>query len=680
MAQDGKPHVLVVDDEPRILDSLCRLLEESFEVVSSPNPMAALDLLRVAQFAVILADQRMPGLTGDQFLAKAQGLSDATRILVTGYTDIEALIRAVNQGQIHTYVSKPWDPEQLRVIVLDAANHCRETIRQKRAAEQLEEQQQALAVSEAAFRRQTKLLQSILDSMGDGVLATDENGKMVLLNPAAQSMVGLDPTRVPPDERSQRLGIFRPGTEDLYPADEMPLARAMRGETVDGIELYIRNAANPDGMFVSVNVRPLKDDLGEGRGGVAVVHDITPAKRSEEQLRRAKEEAERANHAKSEFLSRMSHELRTPLNSILGFAQVLEMGALQPDDLGPLEQILKGGEHLLTLINEVLDVARIESGRMALSLEPVLVAEVMQQALGLIRPLAEQREVTIGEAWDGCHYVRADRQRLRQVLLNLLSNAIKYNLEGGHIEVACQTRDNGFVRIAISDTGLGVSPENRAKLFRPFERLVGDSTAVEGTGLGLALSKGLVEAMEGVIGVDGNPGGGSIFWIDLRPADRPQDPWLDLDVAYQRDTIPEPAQRRVVLYIEDNPSNLALMQRIAGLRPDVELMAAEQGDLGLDLARAHCPDLILLDLHLPDMPGLEVLQRLRRNPETRSIPVVVVSADATPEHIQQLLAAGARSYVTKPFDISSILRLFDETAPGESGPALPSRYHEGVVG
>ena len=238
----------------------------------------------------------------------------------------------------------------------------------------------------------------------------------------------------------------------------------MRGETVDGIELYIRNAARPDGLFVSVNVRPLKDDLGAGRGGVAVVHDITETKRSEELLRRAKEEAERANHAKSEFLSRMSHELRTPLNSILGFAQVLEMGALEPDELGPVEQILKGGEHLLTLINEVLDVARIESGRMALSLEPVLVSEVLQQALGLIRPLAEQRSVTVNEGRDHRHYVHADRQRLRQVLLNLLSNAIKYNSEGGHIEVLCRTCENGMVRVSVSDTGQGVSPEDRARL------------------------------------------------------------------------------------------------------------------------------------------------------------------------------------------------------------------------
>jgi PAS domain S-box-containing protein len=664
MRQDQKPNVLVVDDEPKILDALCQLLAEGFEVVPSGSPAAALDLLRVIQFAVILADQRMPELTGDQFLARAQQLSDATRILITGYTDIEALIRAVNQGQIHTYISKPWDPAQLRTTVLDAARLCQQTMRQKQAAEQLVEQQKALAVSEAAFRQQTKVLQSILDSMGEGVMVTDERGNMVLLNPAAEAMVGPQAIQVPQSQRSERFGIFRPGTETLYPADELPLARALRGQKVDGVQLFVRNERKPEGLYVNVNVRPLNDDQGNKGGAVAVIHDITAARRAEKLLLKAKLEAERANHAKSEFLSRMSHELRTPLNSILGFAQVLEMGSLKPAELESVEQIMKGGQHLLTLINEVLDVARIESGRMALSLEPVLVAETMHEALDLIRPLAQQRAIAIVEGLDGCFYVKADRQRLRQVLLNLLSNAIKYNVEGGRIEVACEARDNGFVRIAISDTGPGVPPEQRERLFRPFERLVGDSTAVEGTGLGLALSKGLVEAMEGAIGVESRLGEGSTFWIDLLSADRPEDAWLDFNAPSEHEIVPQCARRCVVLYIEDNPSNLALMQRVAGLRRDVQVLAAEQGGLGLDLARAHRPDLILLDLHLPDMPGLEVLQHLRRNAETRTIPVVVVSADATSDHIPQFLAAGAQSYMTKPFNISSVLRLFDETLLG----------------
>jgi signal transduction histidine kinase/CheY-like chemotaxis protein len=659
---EHRPSVLVVDDEPRILDSLRDLLSESFEVVSSSDPLGALEILRHAQFAVILADQRMPGLTGDQFLVRAQDLSDATRILVTGYTDIDALIRAVNDGQIHTYVPKPWQPAQLRVTVLKAADHCRETVKRKQAAQWVVEQQAALAHSEAAFRQQTKLLQSILDSMGDGVLAVDENGQMVLLNPAAEGMMGPGSVRTPHSHWSETYGIYHPATGSLYPPNDLPLARAIRGETADGVELHIRNPRRNGDVFVSVNVRPLKDDEGHGRGGVAVVRDVTAAKRSQELLQRAKEEAERANRAKSEFLSRMSHELRTPLNSILGFAQVLEMASLPPDDLDSVEQILKGGKHLLNLINEVLDVARIEAGRLSLSLEPVHLPEVIQEALDFVRPLAQQRDIAIGIASEASDsYVKADRQRLRQVLLNLLANGVKYNVDGGRIEVSLDARENGAIRTAVSDTGPGISPQERDKLFRPFERLAGESLAVEGTGLGLALSKGLVEAMGGAIGVEGAAGGGSTFWFELAPAEPPANLLPELGGLLSSEPGAGTAQSRIVLYIEDNPSNMALMKRIVETRSEVQLIGAPQGRMGLDLARAHRPDLILLDLHLPDMPGQRVLEHLRQDPETRTIPVVIVSADATPEHREQLLASGAQSYVTKPVDIASMLLLLDGT-------------------
>lgn len=659
METGQRAHVLVVDDEPKILDSLCHLLEESFTVVPSENPLAALELLQGGQFSVILADQRMPGLPGDQFLAKAREVSDATRVLITGYTDIEALVRAVNRGQIHTYVTKPWDPLQLRVTVSEAAVHCDELIRRKKAADELEEQQRALAVSEAAFRQQTKLLQSILDSMGEGVIVTDKNGKMVMLNPAADSMIGSHAADVPESERSERFGIFVPGTKAPYPSHELPLARGLRGQSVHGVELYIRNERKPDGMYASVNVRPLQDDDGRHCGAVAVVHDVTSAKRSEKLLLKAKLEAERANHAKSEFLSRMSHELRTPMNAILGFAQLLEMGNLAPDDRVPVEQILRGGQHLLTLINEVLDVARIESGRMALSLEPVFVSELLDDALNLVRPLADQREILIEDRVKDGFYVQADRQRLRQVFLNLLSNAIKYNIEHGRIRIACEAKDNGMVHITISDTGPGLSPMQREKLFRPFERLVGDSTAVEGTGLGLALSKGLIEAMQGAIGVESDPGHGSTFWIDLRRAEAPEQPAWELK-AQEEGPVAAAARPCRVLYVEDNPSNVALMERIVSLREDVSLMCAAEGRLALDLARANRPDLVLLDLHLPDMPGIDVLQQLRANQDTCAIPVVIVSADATPEHVQDALEAGARSYLTKPLNIPSLISLVDE--------------------
>jgi len=657
---EDKPHILVVDDEPRILESLRDLLSEAFTVVSSPDPVNALEILQHAQFAVILADQRMPGLTGDQFLARAQGLSDATRILVTGYTDIDALIRAVNDGKIHTYISKPWEPAALRITVCKAADHCREVVRRKLAAERVVDQQAELARSEATLRQQTKLLQSILDSMGDGVMVTDKSGKMVLLNPAAQAMMGPDILQNPPSNWSESFGIFYPGTDKRYSERDLPLTRGLRGETADGVELQIRDSHKTNDTFVSVNVRPLKDDEGQGQGSVMVVRDITTAKQAQELLHRAKEEAERANRAKSEFLSRMSHELRTPLNSILGFAQLLEMASLRADDLSSVEHILKGGDHLLKLINEILDVARIEAGRLSLSLESVYLPEVIRETLDLARPLAQQRNITISSIFeDGAYYVRADCQRLSQVLLNLLANGVKYNVEGGRIEVSIEPMENGTIRAAVADTGPGIPEEAHEKLFRPFERLAGESLAVEGTGLGLALSKGLVEAMGGTIGVESPAGGGSKFWFELAAAESTAGLMPEADDPVLYDSSAAATQSRTVLYIEDNPFNMTLMKRIAEMRSGVQLVEASQGSLGLDLASAHQPDLILLDLHLPDISGLEVLERLQQNPATAAIPVVIISADATPEQMRKVLAAGAQSYVTKPLDVASMLRLLD---------------------
>jgi|GEM_PF-1170745 len=374
-------------------------------------------------------------------------------------------------------------------------------------------------------------------------------------------------------------------------------------------------------------------------------------------------EAERANRAKSEFLSRMSHELRTPLNAILGFGQLLEMDHLPPEHEESVRYILKAGRHLLTLVDEILDIARIETGRLAMSPEPVRISDAMQEAVDLVVPAAATRSIRFHSDPAACRrHVLADRQRLQQVFLNLLSNAVKYNREGGAVTLSCEPRAGGLLRVNVTDTGTGIPADKMERLFVPFDRLGAEATGVEGAGLGLSLSKHLIEAMGGALGAASAPGRGSTFWVDLPLVDSPAEaPDLPADeLPAPPDGTGRARASRVVLYIEDNLSNLTLIQRLLAHRPEIKIVPAMQGRLGLDLAREHRPHLILLDLHLPDMPGAEVLRALRDTPETREIPVVVITADITPGRMDQLRRAGARHYLTKPLDVRTFLSVLDE--------------------
>ncbi len=383
-------------------------------------------------------------------------------------------------------------------------------------------------------------------------------------------------------------------------------------------------------------------------------------------LRVKNEEIERANRAKSEFLSRMSHELRTPMNSILGFAQVLQRKSPTPDAQKSIGHILKAGRHLLALINEVLDIARIEADRLSLSSEPVSVSQAVAEAVALIQPLADERGCTLhDEVKADAQWVAADRQRLAQVLLNLLANAVKYNRPGGSVTLSCAPRE-GVLRITVADTGHGIAADKMPLLFTPFERIGGEARASEGTGLGLALSRGLMEAMGGTITAESTLGVGSAFHLDLPPAEDPQQrlhrrridgtdaPADDLDASF--------------LYIEDNLANLSLIETILSDRPHLLLHSAVQGRLGLELARQHHPDLILLDLHLPDMTGDHVLRQLKSDDATRHIPVIVISADATTRHIKQILADGAAAYLTKPLDVDEFLATVERLVRPKSLP------------
>ena len=407
--------------------------------------------------------------------------------------------------------------------------------------------------------------------------------------------------------------------------------------------------------------------VGNQRCLLIVNLDITERIKAEEEVKKARLEAEEANLAKSEFLSRMSHELRTPMNSILGFAQLLEMGDLNISQKKGVGYIIRSGKHLLDLINEVLDISRIEAGHISLSLEPILVNDIIHEMIEIFRQHANERKINLSiiESDDNFLYIKSDKQRLKQILLNLINNAIKYNNPGGSVllKVGLMPENKSGiipVRISVIDSGIGIAENDIYKLFNPFERIGAEKTTTEGTGLGLAVVKKLVDAMGGLSGIDSVEGEGSTFWIEFAQTDnrlQTSETHVRLDNLEQKLT----DKNGLILYIEDNLSNVELVQEILiNQRANIRLITDANGSKAVSLALEYKPGLILLDLNLPDIHGSVALQQLQANIETNSIPVVVISADAMPKQIEQLLKAGARKYVTKPLDLNVLLNIIDE--------------------
>ncbi|MFT3664729.1 CHASE domain-containing protein [Piscinibacter sp.] len=540
----------------------------------------------------------------------------------------------------------------LLLVITGRARRIEAAVAERTAALQDEVHERERA--QAALRDSEQRFRNILNTAPIGILYTDLGGGVKQANPRFCEMLGYSE-----DELQQMTVAQYTHPEDV--AQDVELSRALvTGE----LPMYRRQKRyiTKDGrtLWIKSTVTLLRDEFGQARRIVGVVEDITEHLRLQD-AETARERAEAANRAKSEFLSRMSHELRTPLNAMLGFAQLLELDRRHPlsaDQQPWVAQIQQAGWHLLDMINDVLDLSRIESGNLKLQIGPIGLPELLSASLAMVDTEARRRALGVStELADGTGVLMGDATRVKQILVNLLSNAVKYNSDGGRIHVASRLRPDDMVEIAVTDTGLGMTPEQLAELFQPFNRLGRERSSQEGTGIGLVISQRLAELMGGSLRARSLAGEGSSFILTLPAAIEPDTVPSDLDPLV---TASAEYHKRIVHYVEDNETNVEVMRGILSQRPQVQMEVSGSGAEALRAIQARQPDLVLLDMHLPDMNGLELLERLKTDPATAGVPVVVVSADATARRIEAAMLAGARRYLTKPVSVTELLAAVDE--------------------
>jgi PAS domain S-box-containing protein len=515
------------------------------------------------------------------------------------------------------------------------------------------------------------LQNAILNSANFSIIATDEKGVIQLFNVGAERMLGYRASEVvnrispsdmhdPQEVRARARTLSLELATTIAPGFEALAFKASR-DIEDIYELtYICKDGSRFPAIISITA--LRDSDRAIIGYLLIGTDNSARKRVESDLNDAMAAAEKASRAKSDFLSAMSHELRTPLNAILGFAQLMESSTPPPTvaQTRNLEQILKAGWYLLELINEILDLALIESGKVTLSKEPVSLTEVMLECRAMVEPQALKRGIVMSfPRFDEPYYIKADRTRLKQVVINLLYNAIKYNRPEGTVSVECKVAGRDSLRISVRDSGAGLTAEQIALLFQPFNRLGRESSAEEGTGIGLVVTKRLLGLMGGTIGVDSIVGTGSVFWFELGLTVAPVLALREA-AALARPQAPAGTPLRTLLYVEDNPANLELVEQLIARRSDLRMLSAAEGNLGIEFARAYQPDLILMDINLPGISGIEAMKILAADPSTAHIPIIALSAIAVPRDIEKALEAGFFSYLTKPIKVNLFMDALDE--------------------